>query len=118
MSKLEKEIQTITSIISQKYKPEKIILFGSAANGQVKENSDIDFFIIKDSSKPRHYRSAELYRLIRNVDRRHPIDFVVYTPKEVKKRTSLGDFFVTNILQEGRIIYENKQSQKIDDSCL
>lgn len=106
MSRLEKEIQTITSTISQKYKPKKIILFGSATNGQLKENSDLDFFVIKNSNKPRHHRAAELYRLIRNIDRNYPVDFVVYTPAEVKKRTSLGDLFVTNILQDGRIIYE------------
>jgi len=43
----EKEINYITRQIIEKYKPEKIILFGSAARGELNLNSDADFLIIK-----------------------------------------------------------------------
>jgi len=43
----EKEIESITIQIIEKYEPEKIILFGSAARGESGSDSDADFLIIK-----------------------------------------------------------------------
>lgn len=47
----QKEIKKITGQIVEKYKPEKIILFGSWAYGKPKENSDIDLMVIKKNKK-------------------------------------------------------------------
>ena len=41
----EKEIQSITKQLIEKYGPEKIILFGSAARGDLNPDSDADFLI-------------------------------------------------------------------------
>jgi len=46
----EREIEGITAQIIDKYKPEKIILFGSAARGEWDSDSDADFLIIKKGS--------------------------------------------------------------------
>ena len=43
----DKEIQSITKQLIEKYGPEKIILFGSAARGETRPDSDADFLIIK-----------------------------------------------------------------------
>jgi len=43
----EKQIESITAQIIKKYKPEKIILFGSAARGEISADSDADFLIVK-----------------------------------------------------------------------
>ena len=98
---LEK-IERIKEQLVEKYKPEKIILFGSAARGEGEVN-DIDIFIIK-SDVP-HYgadRLIELYRLIK-VDA--PVDYIVYKPEEAKNRLSLGDPFIKKIFREGRVLY-------------
>ena len=42
----EKEVEKITGQIREKYKPDKIILFGSSAKGNITENSDIDMLIV------------------------------------------------------------------------
>lgn len=98
---LEK-IERIKEQLVEKYKPEKIILFGSAARGEGEVN-DIDIFIIKNDVP--HYgadRLIELYRLIK-VDA--PVDYIVYKPEEAKNRLSLGDPFIKKILREGRVLY-------------
>jgi predicted nucleotidyltransferase len=46
-SDVSREIRNITPQIIEKYKPEKIILFGSAARGETTLDSDVDFLIIK-----------------------------------------------------------------------
>ena len=105
MTALQKEITLISNLIRDQYKPEKIILFGSAVRGEMKENSDLDFFIIKKTTKLRHHRSADVYRLTRNTESQHPVDFIVYTPKEFQKQIEIGDFFIENILNQGKVIY-------------
>lgn len=103
---LQNEIRNLTQTIREKYKPEKIILFGSAARDEFGKNSDLDFIIIKKVSKPQHQRSLDIYRYIRN--RTLPIDILVYTPEEIKKRLSLGDFFVKRVLKEGKVLYDQR----------
>jgi predicted nucleotidyltransferase len=106
--KLKSEIQRIVEIIKKKYQPEKIILFGSAARDEFEEGSDLDFFIIKRTRLPRYRRSHKIFHLLQDLDQRYPVDFIIYTPSELKKRQALGDFFVKNIFEEGRLLYEAK----------
>ncbi len=105
---LKRDIQIIAEAIKTKYHPEKIILFGSAARGEFEEGSDLDFFIVKRSKLPRHRRAIGIFHLLRGMDRKYPVDFIVYTPKELEARLALGDFFVRNILEEGEVLYETK----------
>lgn len=99
---LLKEIDTIKECIIKKYKPEKIILFGSAVWGK-KEINDVDFFIIKkDVPYYGDDRIRELYHLI-NTDM--AVDYIVYKPEEVEKRISLRDPFIKRILEEGKVLY-------------
>jgi predicted nucleotidyltransferase len=100
----QKEIQRITQEIVKKYKPEKIILFGSWAWGKPKKWSDIDLFIIKKSKKKRWQREYELrMKLLGN--KFPPMDLLIYTPEELERRLQIGDFFIQDILKQGKIIY-------------
>jgi len=61
----EKEIESITAQIIEKFKPEKIILFGSASRGKFTSDSDVDFWIIKrDTPEYGADRIRELSRMI------------------------------------------------------
>lgn len=94
------------------YQPEKVILFGSYAWGKPTEDSDIDLFIIKNTSKPRHRRTDDVYDLIYKKDYftnekfPGPVDVVVYTPREVRERLKLGDFFINEIFEKGKVLME------------
>ncbi|ODS34920.1 hypothetical protein BEH94_02500 [Candidatus Altiarchaeales archaeon WOR_SM1_SCG] len=101
----EKEVEKITGQIKEKYKPDKIILFGSSAKGNVTENSDIDMLIIKDTNKRRVERIREVLSI---VDYDLPFEPVVFTNEELRKRLALNDFFIKNILKEGKILYGQK----------
>lgn len=99
------EAKQLAKTIVKNYKPEKIILFGSAARGDYHGDSDIDLLIIKKSDKKRAYRIKEIFESLRNVPRLYPLDPIVYTPDELKKRLSLGDYFIKRIIREGEILY-------------
>ncbi|PKN29023.1 MAG: hypothetical protein CVU64_10355 [Deltaproteobacteria bacterium HGW-Deltaproteobacteria-21] len=99
----EMEIKSITAQIVQKYGPEKIILFGSAARGAVGPDSDADFLIIK--SQTPYYGADRIRELSRLIDRDIPVDFLVYRPEEFEKRPQMGDPFLKAILKEGKVLY-------------
>ncbi|MFH1838463.1 MAG: nucleotidyltransferase domain-containing protein [Candidatus Kuenenbacteria bacterium] len=102
------------SIDLKPYKPEKIILYGSCARGDFRKNSDIDLLIIKETKENAFDRIGKVSSLIykkeyfKNGKLPESIETLVYTPKELKYRYDLGDFFIKEILKQGKIIYEKK----------
>jgi predicted nucleotidyltransferase len=100
---LEREIESITTQIIEKYKPEKIILFGSAARGESGSDSDADFLIIKKEIP--FYGADRIRELSRIVNRNIPVDFLVYRPEEFEKRVEMGAPFLKAIIKEGKVLY-------------
>jgi len=107
MQKVEAIIKEIVGILTEKYKPEKIILFGSYAYGNPTEDSDIDLLIIKETDKKRRVdRFVEVKRIIFNPKIRIPISPLVLTKEEIKERLEMGDDFIEEILTKGKVLYE------------
>ncbi|MBP7284831.1 MAG: nucleotidyltransferase domain-containing protein [Leptospiraceae bacterium] len=102
----EKKIQEVINKISNSYFPEKIILFGSYAKGNPEIASDLDLFIIKDSTLPRYKRGLEVRRLL--FGSMIPIDLLVYTPKEIEEQKDRKYSLVHEVLNTGRVVYERK----------
>ena len=102
-SDVSKEIRNITAQIIEKYKPDKIILFGSAARGEVTPDSDVDFLIIKKETPL--YGADRIRELSRVIDRNIPVDFLIYRPEEFNKRLKMGDPFLKTIVKEGKVLY-------------
>jgi predicted nucleotidyltransferase len=99
----EKEIQSITKQLIEKYGPEKIILFGSAARGDSGPDSDADFLIIKKQTP--YYGSDRIRELSPIIERNIPVDFLIYRPEEFQNRLEMGDPFLKAILKEGKVLY-------------
>ncbi len=99
----QRELNSITAQIIQKYRPEKIILFGSAARGEFHQDSDVDLLIIKKDTPL--YGADRIRELSRLIDRNFPLDLLVYRPEEFEKRLEMGDPFLKEILKEGKVLY-------------
>ena len=103
-SRFDEEISNIVEQLIRLYKPQKVILFGSLAEGQMHEGTDIDLFIIKNDvpelgvDRIRQLDSLIKYGLA--------TDFIVYKPQELDQRLKMGDPFVKNILDKGKVLYE------------
>ena len=107
MTTQNKELKKITRKIVEKYKPEKIILFGSFAWGKPTEDSDFDLFIVKNSRKRRIDRERELRTMLIG-NKFPPMDLLIYTPTEVKRRFQIEDFFIEDIFKKGKVLYDEK----------
>jgi predicted nucleotidyltransferase len=86
------EIQNIIDQIIQKYKPLKIILFGSAGRREYDKVNDLDFLIIKKDVP--EYGLARMRELDELIDRNIAADMLVYRPDEFEERVKLGDPFI------------------------
>jgi predicted nucleotidyltransferase len=100
-----KTIQDIVQRIVAGYAPQKIILFGSYADGTPDEDSDIDLLIVKNTDKRPIERWMEVKRLLRDRDRRAAVSPLVYTPSELERRLAIKDFFIQEVLEKGQVLY-------------
>lgn len=100
----QNQITQLVKEIADGYKPEKIYLFGSYANGTPNFDSDIDLFIVKETDERWIDRRIAAKESIKNYIA--PMDIIVYTPKEVEAAMGL----VVNIgkiaINTGKLMYE------------
>jgi predicted nucleotidyltransferase len=99
---MKREIQKIVRDAIRAYAPEKVILFGSAARGEVDAYSDIDMIIVAD------FRERYMKRLERSV-RLLPyagLDVFLYTPGEFEAMVEAENRFILSALEGAKILYE------------
>lgn len=102
-----KEIKKIVEQIKQGYKPEKIILFGSYAWGKPTPDSDVDLLVIKNTKKKGRDVSMAINKSM--FSRTLPLDILVYTPLEIKKKINEDrNLFLEDIINNGKVLYAKK----------
>ena len=84
-------------------KPEKIILFGSAARGEMNRHSDVDLLIIKEGADVLELM-GEIYMQLDGAGA--AVDAVVVTPDDVERYKDSHAVIVKPALEEGRVVYE------------
>jgi uncharacterized protein len=100
----KKAIDDVIRQIGEKFKPRKIILFGSYARGNPRPESDIDLLVVMDTSL-REVQQEILIQQNLEMDL-FGLDLIVMTPTKLEERVTLGDSFLREILREGKIVYE------------
>jgi predicted nucleotidyltransferase len=111
MKKLSKEeIQSVLASVVKRLVEnldvEKIILFGSYVKGTPTRDSDIDLLVMVNTRKKGVHRYAMVSELLE--PRAIPMDIIVKTPAEIKKRERYFDPFIRDITTTGRVLYEKK----------
>jgi predicted nucleotidyltransferase len=97
------KIVDLSQKIVQAFHPERIILFGSYAYGTPAPDSDVDLLFILPFEGKSAYKSLEILNRVRP---HFPVDILVRTPQQVRQRLTLNDFFLREILDKGRVLYE------------
>ena len=97
------QIQALATEIGHTFQPEKIVLFGSYAYGRPTRDSDVDLLVI---TKTRLHPVEQAVAIRQAVDCPFPVDLLVRTPEQIEERLRLGDYFLQDILQRGKVLYE------------
>ena len=98
-----REIKRLCEKIALEFHPEKIILFGSHAYGRPQWDSDVDLLIVMPF-KGRPHRQAVNIRT--RIKAPMSLDLLVRTPQEISRRLAMGDSFIREILERGKVVYE------------
>lgn len=96
-------LQAAVARIVRVLHPEKGVLFGSYAYGTPTPNSDVDLLVVETDATPAD-RCAAVSQLL--YPRPFPVDILVKTPDEIVRGLAGGDFFLTELLSRGRVLYE------------
>lgn len=102
------KIKNLCQQIVREFQPEKIILFGSQVYGNPSEDSDIDLLIILPFEGRHTEQGVKIRQRIKSA---LPIDLLIRTPKQVSESLNLGDVFIKDIIENGRLLYESDYSR-------
>jgi predicted nucleotidyltransferase len=102
----EKIKEIINKVFEEKgIKVEKIILFGSRARGDFREDSDCDLLIIVEEKLSRDKR-VEISHLIRRklADEFIPSDVIIRSREEVEERQKVIGSVIKSAMEEGILL--------------
>src|SRR5215471_11660713 len=99
----EKILQEIIRRVVEVAKPEKIILFGSAARGEMGPHSDVDLLVVKKGEFDRSRLVGDIYMKLHGAGQ--AVDVIVVTPKEVERYRNTHCLVIASALREGREVY-------------
>jgi predicted nucleotidyltransferase len=100
---LEQELERYLLVLKEQDEPEKVIVFGSLASGDVHEWSDVDLVIVNETQLP------FLERLFQTQDLLQPevgTDILYYTPEEFTRLCRERSFFREEIVKKGKVVFE------------
>ena len=97
------DIRAFGRRIGREFGAHRVILFGSAADGTATADSDVDLLIVMPFDGHRAEQSVAIRMKLRPT---FPVDLIIRSPGEVRNRLAMGDTFIRDIVQNGKIIYE------------
>ncbi len=98
-----RQIEAVSHRIAQAFRPEKIILFGSYAYGEPTEDSDVDLLVIMPFEGHSARKALEIRQ---HLHQDFALDLVVRTPEVLAQRLAWNDWFLWEIMQKGKVLYE------------
>ena len=98
------EIQNFCQRLAELYRPARITLFGSQAKGNARPDSDVDLLVEME------HTGSSLGMANKMLSATKPdfsIDLLVRPPGKMRERALMGDQFAREILNTGKVVYEN-----------
>jgi uncharacterized protein len=87
--------------IVEKFRPQRVILFGSHAYGKPDADSDVDLLVVM----PAKNELSMMGRIGRAIDAPFPLDLLVRTPEILAQRLGCNDWFLREIVEKGIVLY-------------
>lgn len=104
---IKKEISELCRQIVEVCHPQKVVLFGSHAYGTPTEDSDVDLMVVMPFEGHPAYQAGEIRAQVQTP---LAVDLLVRTPSQVEERIGMGDPFMQEIVEQGKILYETDYS--------
>lgn len=102
-TRMDEAIDEIVRRIVEAVHPDKIILFGSHARGEAREDSDVDLLVVGPSDEPNYERTGLLYSLLGGMGVSK--DILWATPEELDYWRDARSHVFAVAQREGRVLY-------------
>jgi predicted nucleotidyltransferase len=96
-------IHAIVEQIAHAFKPDKIVLFGSYVYGRPRPESDVDLLVVMDTALK---EAEQAIQICRSIQYDFGLDLIVKTPTALARRVALGDHFLREVIERGKVLYE------------
>src|SRR5262249_9888994 len=93
--------------VAERFRPDKIILFGSYAYGTPHADSDVEILVLMPTRNP----LDQAFRIHATLLPPFPLDILVRTPDNLKWRLAEGDSFHSEIVSRGKVLYEKDDAR-------
>src|SRR3981081_4633955 len=93
--------------IAERFQPDKIILFGSYAYGKPHNESDVDLLVIMRTKNA----IDQSIRICLAFEQLFSLDLIVRTPWQVERGLKDDNWFVREIIEKGKVLYEARNGQ-------
>lgn len=98
-----KQIADLGRRIAREFRPQRIVLFGSYSRGEAATDYDVDLLVVLPHEGRAVDKSVEIRMKVRPA---FPLDLLVRTPQKVRERIAMGDTFMQDIMENGKVLYE------------
>ena len=98
------DIHALVDCIVREFRPERVVLFGSYAYGTPGPDSDVDLLVVLPFEGKTWRMASEIRARIRP---HFPLDLLVRSPEQLRRRQNETDAFLHEIVQEGKVLYES-----------
>ncbi|MBF0369478.1 MAG: nucleotidyltransferase domain-containing protein [Magnetococcales bacterium] len=102
-------IQRVAATIAHHFSPQKIILFGSHAQGEASPESDLDLLVIMETELPFHKRAVPIRLLFQSAP--CPLDILVHTPEETAYWNGVTNHIITRAMATGKVLHAESGNQ-------
>ncbi len=107
MAATDETLAIMTERIVRDFQPERIILFGSYARGDMHEESDVDLLVVMPDGTDRRQAAIAIHGALSGLGVAK--DVVVTTPTEIARRGNLIGTILYPALREGKVLYDRAQ---------
>ena len=98
MSAIRRYVRSVV----QRFRPERVILFGSYSEGNPTADSDVDLLVIM----PAKNELEQALKIDEALQRGFALDLIVRTPHNLRRRLRWGDLFLQEVIARGKVLYE------------
>lgn len=98
------EIRMYSDELARRFRPRKIVLFGSHASRRATQGSDVDMLVVMPHKGPAAIQAARIRQQVRAP---FALDLIVRSPAVLQRRIKLGDSFLKAVMDEGKVLYES-----------
>jgi predicted nucleotidyltransferase len=97
------DILAFVDAVAAKFKPQRIVLFGSYAYGAPTEDSDVDLLVVMNYRGRNHEQSI---RIRQAIDKTFPMDLLVHKQRDIDRRIGWHDCFLKEITEKGLVLHD------------